>query len=163
MSIFHFFRPKPDPLVIHDELGTFTLKRPNQDTDYEGTINWLGAEASVSLEIDSRERLTADTALENLRRIAASAAEWDRKIRQFAAEDMADSDGRIEIWEEDGNGDYSRITKEEFIRRISIGFIHIYADETIFFYYNPDEMFTDHGLGIRAMVSGEILSSEICG
>lgn len=165
MSILKLFKRKSKSLVINNELGTFVLRHPGKDKAYKGTISWLDTEAIVNLELDNNETLTADVALENLRKIAVKAAEWDRKIRQYAAEDMADSDGMIEIWgnSDDADSDFSYITKEEFISRISIGFIYIYMNGEIFFDYDLDGMFTDHGLGIDANISGEILSSQIWG
>ena len=41
---------------------------------YDGEIDWLGQEASVTLYCDSRDSFAADAALENLRKIAAGAA-----------------------------------------------------------------------------------------
>ena len=166
MSILGLFKQKkqkPEPLVIHDELGTFVLERPGKDRAYEGRIQWLDMEPVVSLAIDSEETMTADTALETLHRLAADAAGWDKRIREYAADDMADSSGLIETWEDDGDGGFPTITKEAFIRRISIGFIHIHSDGSLFFDYDLDGMFTDHGLGIHADLSGVIQSSAIYG
>lgn len=163
MSILGLFKGKPKPLVIHDELGTFTLKHPGKDSAYKGTIQWLDTESLVSLEIDNGETMTASTALETLHRIAADAAGWDKRIREYAANDMADSNGIIETWEDDGDDGFSFLTKEAFISRISIGFIYIHSDGSIFFDYDLDGMFTDHGLGVSVDISGEILSSGIYG
>lgn len=163
MSIWGLFKGKPEPLVIYDALGTFTLEHPQKDSFYEGEIQWPGGEAMVDLEIDGGGSMTADAARRHLHSIAAESAVWDKRIREYAAGDMAGSDGNIEIWEDDGSGGGSSLTKEAFIRRISIGFIRIQADGTIFFYYDLDGMFTDHGLGVYADVSGDISSSEICG
>ena len=83
MSIWSIFRKKPEPLVIQDGLGVFTLEDPQKSRLYEGEINWLGQEVSVSLYCDDGA-LTAETALENLRRLMAEAADWDAKLRQRA-------------------------------------------------------------------------------
>lgn len=134
MSILKLFKRKSESLVINNEFGTFVLQRPGKDRAYKGTISWLDTEAIVNLELDNNEDLTTDKALKHLRKIAANATEWDRKIRRYAAEDMADSDGMIEIWEnnDDADSDFSCITKEEFISRISIGFIYIYRNGELF-------------------------------
>ena len=104
----------------------------------------------------------ADAALAHLCGIMAEAGEWDRRLRAYAADEMAGGDGWIETWEDEDSGG-SRRTREEFIRRLSIGFIRVHRDGTLFFYYDLDGMFTDHGLGIHANISGEIFSYEICG
>lgn len=164
-SLSGLFRRKPESFTIDDALGVFTLENPKKDNAYEGMINWLGAEALVDLETDGTDNHTADTALGNLRRIAEETAQWDRRLREYAAEEMSEGDGTVEIWEGDGDNDadYSYITKEEFISRLSIGFIRINKDGTIVFYYDMDEMFTDHTLEIRANISGEIRCAGLCG
>lgn len=164
-SLSGLFRRKPESFTIDDALGVFTLENPKKDNAYEGMINWLGAEALVDLETDGTDNHTTDTALGNLRRIAEETAQWDRRLREYAAEEMSEGDGTVEIWEGDGDNDadYSYITKEEFISRLSIGFIRINKDGTIVFYYDMDEMFTDHTLEIRANISGEIRCAGLCG
>ena len=164
MSIFKRFNKKPEPIVINDELGTFTLKNPEKDKFYDGTVNWLGVDVGVSLRLDSSDSLTADITLKNLHEIVAQAADWDKKLRQYAVEDMCDEDGLIEIWGDwDEEDEASPITKEEFLSRISLGFMHVYPNDEIYFDYDLDGMFTDHGLGIFANTSGEILSSGLQG
>ncbi len=160
MAPFGFFKRRPKPLVIQDALGTFTLQNPAKDKFYKGTIQWLGTAAPVRLEPDDPETLRADAALENLREIVNHAAEWDRNIRQYAAEEMAEEDGMIETWQETADGSPLAVTKEEFIRRISMGFIYIHAGGDVFFDYGLDDMFTDHGLEIHAHIPGGI---EYCG
>lgn len=165
MLISGLFRRKPEPLIINDPLGKFTLQNPKKDNTYEGEIDWLGTEVFVDLETDGPDSHTADAALKILRKIAEETAQWDRRLRQYAAEEMSDGDGKVEVWEgdEDSDDGYSYLTKEEFISRISMGFIHINKDGTIAFYYDTDGMFTDHNLEIRADISGEILCADLCG
>ena len=161
MSILGLFKRKPEPLVLHSELGTFVLEHPQKDRFYEGELSWLGTEVSVDLEAGSGE--TADAAMGHLRRIMASAADWEERVRAFAAEELSGGGRTIETWEEDGEGGASELTREAFLRRVSIGFIRIHADGELYFYYDMDGMFTDHGLGVYANISGEISSAEICG
>lgn len=166
MSFFDLFKKKPEPLVINDELGTFTNKNPGKDNFYSGEINMLGKNVSVDLKCDSADSATADIALENFRRFAESADEWDKKIRNYIADYMSDEDGTVEIWGDDEDSDeddVSQITREEFLRRISIGFIIIYPNGDLFIDYNMDGMFSNHGMGISADISGEILSCGLWG
>ena len=165
MSILELFRRKPQPLTINVPLGTFTLQNPKKDNSYEGSIKWLDTEALVDLDVDSTDSHTADKALASLHKIVEETARWDRRLREYAAEEVSDEDGKVEIWQgdEDSDGDCSYITKEKFISRLSMGFIHIKNNGDVVFYYDMDEMFTDHSLEIRANVSGEILFAGICG
>ena len=72
---------------------------------------------------------------------------------------MCNKDGMVEIWGDwDEESEAEPITKDEFLSRISIGFIHINPVDEIYFDYNLDGMFTDHGYGIYANFSSEILS-----
>lgn len=166
MSIMSFFRKKPEPLVIHDELGTFVQKDPGKDKAYSGEVSWLGENVYVDLYCDSDGSQTADIALGNLRKLVDNADDWDKKIRKYIADDMSDEDGMVEIWGDDEDtdeDDVSQITREEFLSRISVGFINIYPDGEIFFDYNMDEMFSDHGMGVNADISGEISSCGLWG
>lgn len=165
MSILRLFRKKPNPIIINDELGTFILKNPLKDKTYDGEISWLGREVSVSLYCDSGDSLTADIALENLRKIAAESADWDKRLRQCAVEYMASEDGSVEIWGDaaDSGDTIPPITTEEFLSRISLGFMYVYPNGQIYFDFDLDEMFTDHGLGIYANISGEISSVGLMG
>ena len=153
-------KSKPEPVVIHDSLGTFTLNRKN----YEGEVKLPGLEITVFLETDGEEKTTAFASLQSLRAFVKNAADWDERIRQFAADDFAGKDGTIEIWGDcDGNNEGGFISKDEFMRRISMNFIQFYADGSLFFDYDLDEMFTDHGLGVHAHISGRIESCALWG
>lgn len=163
MSIFHFFKKKSEPFLINDALGTF--KRQKKTNFYHGSIKWIDEDVYVSLHCDSVDSLTANIALENLRKITVKAEEWDKKIKKYIADDLSDQNGMVEIWGDDmdTDNDISQITKKEFLSRISIGFIHLYPNGEIFFDYNMDGMFTDHGMGVYANISGEISSCELWG
>ncbi|MBQ1398313.1 MAG: DUF2262 domain-containing protein [Clostridia bacterium] len=153
-------KSKPEPVVIHDSLGTFTLNRKN----YEGEVKLPECEITVFLETDGEEETTAFASLQSLRAFVKNAADWDERIRQFAADDFAGKDGTIEIWGDcDGNNEGGIISKDEFMRRISMNFIQFYADGSLFFDYDLDEMFTDHGLGVHAHISGRIESCALWG
>ena len=154
-------KPRPEPLVIKDALGTFTLEKGDS---YSGEAKLLGREITVFLETDGDGQTTADNSLKNLHVFAANAAKWDADIKQFAADDFADVNGMIETWgscEDDSEGEV--ISKEEFTRRISMNFIQFYRDGSIFLDYDLDELFTDHGLGVHAHISGRIESCALWG
>lgn len=163
MSILNFFKKKSEPFVINDDIGTFT--KTKKDKLYRGKIKWLDVDdVFVSLYCDSDDSITANIALENLRNIVAKAEEWDEQIKKYIANNMSDKYGMVEIWgDTDTDDDISQITKEEFLSRISIGFIHIYPNGEIFFDYDMNGMFTDHGMGVDANISGEISSCGLWG
>ena len=153
-------KPKPEPVVMGDSLGTFTLNKEN----FCGEVTLLGRGISVFLETDGKGNNTAGTALKSLHTFISKAAEWDTNIKKFAADDFADENGMIETWggcENDSEGEI--ISKEEFMRRIEMNFIQFYRDGSLFFDYSLDDMFTDHGLGIYADISGAIESCALWG
>lgn len=176
MSILNFFKNRQKPrqakngsVVINDELGTFTLERFGKEAYiFEGEITMLGEEVGITLHSDTDNPLTANTALENLRKIVADADNWDKMLKEYIADDMSEEDGTVEIWGDGNNFDKASddiltVTREEFIKRISIAFIHLYPNNEVYFDYDLDEMFTDHGMGITANMSKEVLSCGLFG
>ena len=171
MSIFSLFKSrsktKHKSIVIESKYGIFTSHKFGKNgVVFDGKINWLDDIVDVSLHTSSTESLMADKSLEILCKIAENATEWDKKLRQYGADEFSDDNGMIEIWGNDENNNDSlpqTITKDEFISRISLGFMWIYPDGKVYFDYNLNEMFTDHGLGITANISGEIISCGLQG
>ncbi len=84
-------------------------------------------------------------------------------MKAFASEDFCDKDGMIETWEENGEQDCQQITRSEFERRISIGFVYVYTDGSLDIDYDLDGMFTDHGLLFTAHITGKIESVDLYG
>ena len=159
-----FAKKKPEPLVIEDELGTFTMKNPETDKFFSGEIDLPFGKVDIMLEPDGNESVSAQNALRHLHTFVPNAADWDTRIKQSAAEEFAEKDGTIETWggcESDSEGE--TISKEEFMRRIAMNFICFYSDGSIFLDYNLDDMFTDHGLGVNADISGKIESCALWG
>ena len=152
-------KAKPQPLVIEDELGTFTMKNPET-----GEIDLPFGKVDIMLEPDGTQTGTAQKALQHFHSFVPNAADWDARIKQSAADEFAEKDGTIETWgscESDSEGE--TISKEAFMRRIAMNFICFYSDGSIFFDYNLDDMFTDHGLGVNADISGSIESCALWG
>lgn len=153
-------KPKPEPLVIEDELGTFTLDKEN----FCGDVTLPGRKISVFLQTDGDGQTTADAALKSLHTFVQKVEEWDAAIKKFAADDFAKKDGTIETWGScDSDSEGEIISKEEFMRRITMNFIQFYRDGSIFLDYDLDDMYTDHGLGVDADISGKIESCALWG
>ncbi len=154
---------KSEPFVIDDLLGRFTLTDPKKKTSYCGDIELLGRSVTVFVETDGKEEKTAFASLNNLRAFAANASDWDARIKKFAADHFANKDGTIETWGGCDDREGETISKDEFMRRISMNFIQFYSDGSIFLDYSLDNMFTDHGLGVNADISGKIESCFLWG
>ncbi len=168
MSIFSklFGRREPkNPLVvIQDDLGEFTLDPNKKFRQFEGSINWCGDICNVYLEPDD-DTYTANQSLAILRRLLEQAEEWDRRLKAYSAEEKAEEDGLVHIWgsPDQLNEDVPPITKEEYISRMSMGFLHVMSDGNLYFDFDLDEMFTDHGEGMDAMIDGTICSAGLQG
>ncbi len=169
MSIFSklFGRrePKKPLVVIQDDLGEFTLDPNEKFRQFKGSINWCGDICNVYLEPDGNDTFTADQSLAVLRRLLEQAEEWDRRLKAYSAEEKAEEDGLVHIWgsPDQLNEDVPPITKEEYISRMSLGFLHVMADGNLYFDFNLDEMFTDHGEGMDATIDGTICSAGLQG
>lgn len=161
-KLFHK-EPKPEPIIITNNLGSFTYyEKTNQ---FEGSVEWCGDTLDVFLEPDEGEMLSINASLEHLRNLLVHAQEWEQKLKAHSADEMAESDGLIHIWgsPEQLQDDLPPITKKEYMERMSLGFFQVYANGDIYFDYNLDDMFTDHGMGIQANISGEIFSAGLEG
>lgn len=164
MSIFLKKPQKPEPLIINNKIGTFILRDPQRDNYYEGEIILLGEKHYINLEPDSEDKKTAYKALGHLHKFVSDAEKWDRRIKEYITENFVEDDGMVDIW--GGTDPYdkpSRIKKEEFYSRLSFGFACIYKSGELGIDYDPDEMFTDHGIFVSANISGEILSANLYG
>lgn len=157
--------PKKPLVVIQDTFGEFTLDPNRNYPKFEGSVNWCGDICSVYLEPDDDEAFTAKQALSVLHRLMEQAENLDRRLKAYSAEEKAEEDGLVHIWgsPDQLNEDVPPITKEEYISRMSMGFLHVMADGSLYFDFCLDEMFTDHGEGIDAMIDGTICSAGLQG
>lgn len=114
------------PVTFEEEgLGTFTLNR--QVNWFETEADWLGTE--ISLVFDREE--DRDGCLRNAKALLASAADWDRRMRAYAADGLLSSAGD---WAEDGE-----ITREEFMERMEPESVEIRADGSFEFWFADGE------------------------
>lgn len=156
---------KKELIIIHDDICDLTLDPNKSFPQFEGVVSWCGTECEVWLEPDDTERYSAEGSLTVLHKLMESPEDWDRRLREYSAEQKVKSDGMVEIW---GSPDQLQdvvppITKDEYISRMRINFISISANGDIYFDYDLDDMFTDHGEGINANISGEIYSAGLQG
>lgn len=169
MSIFGIFNKKtpktqPVPMVLNTEFGQFVMSDSQKEKCYEREIKWGSEEVTVSLYCDSDEVLTANNALNYFRNIMKNRQEWDSRLKQAIVDDVKEPNGMIEIWGSSNAKEMpAPVTTEEFCRRISLGFMHVYPDGDFYFDYDLGDMFTDHGYGVSANASGEIEAEGLQG
>lgn len=81
------------PVTFWEEgLGTFTLNR--QVDWFETDIDWLGATVTLSFDREEEEKMRQSQA--TARTLLAGAEEWDRRVREYAGEELLD------LFEEEG-------------------------------------------------------------
>ncbi len=131
------------PVTIEEEgLGVFTLNR--QVNWFEAGVDWLGTE--ISLVFDREEDRASCAA--NARALLASAADWDRRVREYAAGELLDS---ANDWAEDGE---EPITREQFMERMEPESVEIRADGSFEFWFADGEMFYGHSIHVSGNLTG---------
>ena len=125
------------------ELGTFTLNR--LVNWFEAEVEWLGQPAR--LDIDREEEW--DACVEQAKALMADQKGWDEKVRSFAADQLLD---QANDWAQDAaeneDGEYEKITREQFMERLELDAVQISADGRFEFWFNDGEMFWGHSIHV---------------
>lgn len=123
------------PVTFWEEgLGTFTLDR--RVDWFETELDWLGS--SISLTFDRNEDRAG--CVQNAKALLASAPDWDRRVREYAAGELL---GAANDWAED-----EEITREQFIERMELESIEVRADGSFEFWFADGEMFYGHSIHV---------------
>ena len=129
------------PVTFQEEgLGTFTLDR--QVDWFETEVDWLGGQ--ISLVFDAGEDRAG--ALQNAKALLADAAGWDRRVREYAADELLstanDWAGQMEDEEP------PEITREQFVERMELESIEVRADGSFEFWFADGDMFYGHSIHV---------------
>ena len=129
------------PVTFWEEgLGTFTLNR--QVDWFETEVDWLGG--PISLVFDAGEDRAE--ALPNAKALLASAADWDKRVREYAADDLlASANDWAEQMEDE---EPQEITREQFMDRMELESIEIRADGGFHFWFADGDMFYGHSIHV---------------
>ncbi|USF27341.1 hypothetical protein N510_002287 [Firmicutes bacterium ASF500] len=134
------------PVTFWEEgLGTFTLNR--QVDWFETELDWLRTE--ISLTIDMEE--DREEALRNAKTLLASAADWDKRVRAYAADELV---SLANDWSQDmdEDGETPTITREQFMERMELESIEIGGDGSFTFWFGDGDLFYGHSI----RVSGDL-------
>lgn len=124
------------PVTFWEEgLGTFTLNR--QVNWFETETDWLGTE--ISLVFDREEDRAGCVA--NAKALLAAAADWDKRVREYAAEELT---SLANDWAEDEE----EITREGFMERMEPESVEVRADGSFEFWFADGEMFYGHSIHV---------------
>ena len=130
------------PVTFWEEgLGTFTLDR--RVNWFETAADWLGTE--ISLVFD-REEDRGDC-VRNAKALLSDAAGWDRRVREYAADELLstanDWAGQMEDEEP------QEITREQFMERMEPESIEVRADGSFEFWFGDGELFYGHSIHVQ--------------
>ena len=121
-------------------LGTFALNR--QGNWFETELDWLGAEISLVFDQDENR---ADCVM-NAKALLADAAGWDRRVREYAADELLstanDWAGQMEDEEP------QEITREQFVERMELESIEVRADGSFQFWFGDGDLFYGHSIWV---------------
>jgi len=129
------------PVTFWEEgLGTFTLNR--QVDWFETELDWLGAEISLVFDQDENR---ADCVM-NAKALLADAAGWDRRVREYAADELLST---ANDWAEQMEDEEPQeITREQFMERMELESIEIRADGSFEFWFADGDMFYGHSIHV---------------
>ena len=102
----------------------------------------------------------ANTALRTLTELYKNDNKWDKIIKEFAAKELIFA---CNNWAKDENINAKEITKEEFIKRISINTLNVSNDGAFEFEFYDDDLFFGHSIVVNANIDGELISADIVG
>lgn len=137
------------PVVIQDTvLGELTL---NKDYDtFEGEIKWCGKDVRLSLEVNAESKSSWTRARSAAKKLLADCEAWDKAMRDFAAKNLTQlaNDWFSQDEETTRDPETDPITEEELARRISLLDLTVTSGGRFTAYFDCDEMFTDHAVGV---------------
>lgn len=125
-----------------DGLGTFTLDR--RVKWFEAEVDWLGQD--VRLEYDQGPEEDMKAAQAQAKALLAGAADWDRRVRERAADELLElaNDWSQEIEDEDGGA--KPVTREQFMERMEPEAIQMDKAGCFQFWFGDGGLFCGHSI-----------------
>ena len=143
-------------------LGTFTL---NRTVDwFEATVDWLGSE--IALDFDQGVPEEMASAQETGRTLMASQADWDHRVRSYAAQELLSlandwaADAREE---EDEDSGAPLVTQEQFMERMELESIQLLPQGGFEFWFNDGDLFWGHSIHVTGSLESGPESAQMEG
>lgn len=124
----------------------FTLNR--QVDWFETEVNWLNA--TISLVFDAGEDHEACAA--RAKQLLEAAADWDRRVREYAAKELT---GLANDWAEElEDGGSQEISPKQFAERLELESIEVRASGGFQFWFGDGDLFYGHSVWVSGDLEG---------
>lgn len=134
------------PVTFEAEGMKFTLNR--QVDWFETEVNWLNA--TISLVFDAGEDHEACAA--RAKQLLAAAADWDRRVREYAAKELT---GLANDWAEElEDGGSQEISPKQFAERLELESIEVRASGGFQFWFGDGDLFYGHSVWVSGDLEG---------
>ena len=146
------------PVEIDTPYGKFVLDRSM--SWFEGEIELNGLDFTAFLETDEDNGETAELALKVFLKTAENFEDFDRKNKEFAADNLLDL---AHEWQESDEGENEPLTREQFIEAIGVSEWTVTPYGNMTLYYYDGDIFWGHAIEINIDEDGNIADADIAG
>ena len=146
------------PVEIDTPYGKFVLDRSM--SWFEGEIELNGLDFTAFLETDEDNGETAELALKVFLKTAENFEDFDRKNKEFAADNLLDL---AHEWQESDEDENEPLTREQFIEAIGVSEWTVTPYGNMTLYYYDGDIFWGHAIEINIDEDGNIEDADIAG
>ena len=149
------------PVVLNEPgIGQFSLNR--DFASFEGHADWLGQEVHILLDADAGHEESANQSLALLRRLHSQAAEFDRRWRSFAAEQLLEDAVNWQGETDEPAVPPESLDAEAFARCIELSELAL-QENGFTAYYDDGDLFFGHVILVEGRQDGEPDDAYIAG
>lgn len=142
-----FIQPKGyEKLVLNKSLDIFS-----------GKGIWNNKKCSIHIDSDGEGSTTAHNGLIFFQKLMSDCETWDQKACEYAAHQLTTL---ANDWAEE---DDIEITREDFMKRMTISEVCILSEGNFELHYNDDEMFYGHVIIVSGNINNGFDSADIAG
>ena len=130
-------------------LGTFVLNR--SVNWFQADVDWLGQSIQLTYDRGTEEEMKAaqDTALA----LTASQADWDGKVRAFAADRLlSQANDWVKEGAEEGE-EPEAVTREDFLEQMELESVQVYGDGRFEFWFNDGGLFWGRAIHVTGSLT----------